>query len=74
MHKPLSVALLLLVLAAVAWDIVIHARPVLAQSSPTVYVDEVDWRTLRHSANLTIKGAQVVGFSCESGNCFVLSK
>lgn len=78
MHKPLPVALLLIVLAALICDTLIHSRSVQAQSSATVYIDGVNYRDLnrdlKHGTSLSIKGAQVVGFSCLSNECFILSK
>lgn len=73
MQKPLSVVLLL-VLVALASDMMIHSFPVHAQSSSTVYVDKIDYRSVNRAATLTIKGTQVVGFSCLGAGCFVLSK
>jgi len=78
MHKPLPVALLLIVLAALICDTVIHSRSVQAQSSATVYLDGVTYgdlnRDLKHGTNLSIKGTQVIGFSCLGRECFILSK
>jgi ABC-type transporter Mla subunit MlaD len=78
MYRPISILLLLLVLAALTADILIHSRPVQAQSSPTVYIDEANVRGLRggKEVDITIKGTQVIGFSCAPNvpRCYVLSK
>jgi len=78
MDKPLPVALLLLILAALVCDTVIHSRPVHAQSATSVHIDGVRYRDLnrdlKHGTDLSIKGTQVIGFSCLGNECFVLSK
>jgi hypothetical protein len=66
--------LLLLVLVAVVCDILIHSRPVHAQTSPTVYIDNVAHRFGKQHDELTIKGTQIIAFSCADGHCYVLSK
>ena len=74
MRKSIPVVLLLLVLAAFVCDIMIRSRPVHAQSSPTVYIDNVADRFGKQHDELTIKGTQIVAFSCADGHCYVLSK
>jgi hypothetical protein len=75
MYKPVSILLLLLVLAALISDILIRSPSVRAQGAPTVYIDEVKEASLGNkTAELTTKGFQVVGFSCDNLRCFVLSK
>lgn len=72
MYRSVSI-LLLLVLTALVADILLHSRPVQAQNSPTVYIEPV--HGLRDGKTITIKGTQVVGFSCsEPLSCYVLSK
>jgi hypothetical protein len=74
MRKSIPVVLLLLALAAFVCDIMIRSRPVHAQSSPTVYIDNVAHRFGKQHDELTIKGTQIVAFSCADGHCYVLSK
>lgn len=65
--------LLLLILVAVTADILVRSRPVHAQSSQTVYIDAV--HGLKNAKDMTIRGTQVIGFSCsEPLTCYVLSK
>ena len=87
MQKPFSVALLLFILALLAYDILIHAHSVHAQSSdgsrqiPAPVLSEV-WITEvpRVPANKTtigkpvmVRGGSVIGFSCVGDSCFILS-
>jgi hypothetical protein len=74
MRNHIPVMLLLLVFVALVCDILIHSHPVFAQSSPTVYIDNVAHRFGKQHDELTIKGTQIVAFSCADGHCYVLSK
>ena len=74
MRNHISVVFLTLVLAALACDIMIHSRTVHAQNPPTVYIDNVAHRFGKQHDELTIKGTQIVAFSCADGHCYVLSK
>ena len=74
MRNHIPVMLLLLVLVALVCDILIHAHPVLAQGTPTVYIDNVAHHFGKQHDELTIKGTQIVAFSCADGHCYVLSK
>lgn len=74
MNKPILVAFLLVVLAALLSDITIHTLPVHAQSSTMVYIDGVAHHIGKQSTQLAIKGSEVVGFSCANGDCYILSK
>jgi hypothetical protein len=74
MRKSIPVVLLLLALAAFVCDIMIRSRPVHAQSSPTVYIDNVAHRFGKQHDELTLKGTQIVAFSCADGHCYVLSQ
>lgn len=72
MNRPLPVVLLMLVLAALVCDILVHSRPVHAQDSSKVYI-EVFSRP-KPVTQLSIQGRQVVGFSCAENLCYVLSR
>jgi hypothetical protein len=74
MPNHIPVVLLLCVLVALVSDILIHSHPVHAQNSPTLYVDNVPHHFGKQHDELTIKGTQVVAFSCADGPCYVLSK
>jgi hypothetical protein len=74
MRNHIPVVLLLFVLVTLVCDILIHSRPVLAQTSPTVYIDNVAHHFGKQHDELTIKGTQIVAFSCADGHCYVLSK
>jgi hypothetical protein len=74
MRKSIPVVLLLLALAALVCDIMIRSHTVHAQGSPTVYIDNVAHRFGKQHDELTIKGTQIVAFSCADGHCYVLSK
>ena len=74
MCKHLPVVLLLLVLVALAFDIMIQSHQGHAQNSPTVYIDNVAHHFGKQHDELTIKGTQIVAFSCADGHCYVLSK
>ena len=73
MRNQMSVLLLILVLAAVICDITIHVRPVRAQSSPTVYIDQI-FNAVSVRKPVVIKGNEIVAFSCANEYCYVLSK
>jgi hypothetical protein len=74
MRRHISAAFLFLVLAALAGDIMMRSRPVHAQSSPTVYINHVQNNMGKLSEQITIKGTEVLGFSCAEMYCYVLSK
>jgi hypothetical protein len=74
MRNHIPVVLLLFVLVTLVCDILIHSRPVLAQTSPMVYIDNVAHHFGKQHDELTIKGTQIVAFSCADGHCYVLSK
>jgi hypothetical protein len=74
MRNHIAVVLLLFVLVALVCDILIHSHPVHAQNSPILYVDNVAHHFGKRHDELTIKGTQVIAFSCADGHCYVLSK
>lgn len=74
MAKHLPAILLGLVLAALAGDMILHSRPVHAQSALTVYVDSVPHHLKERHDTLVLKGTEVMGFQCADGSCYVLSK
>jgi hypothetical protein len=73
MRNHISVVLLMLALAVLVCDTVIRSRPVHAQSSPTVYINQ--FSTLNSMEKpLAVRGRDIVAFSCVDQSCYVLSK
>jgi hypothetical protein len=74
MLKPIPVVLLVLVLAALVCDTILHSRPVQAQSPLTVYIDSAPHHFKERHDTLVLKGTAVIGFHCADGSCYVLSR
>jgi hypothetical protein len=74
MRNHITLAVLLLVLAALVCDITMRSRPVHAQNPTTVYIDQVVNTASKTTAQITVKGTQIVGLSCGKEYCYVLSK
>jgi hypothetical protein len=71
-HGP---ALLLgIVLAARVSAMILHLRPVHAQTPLTVYIDSAPHHFKERHDTLALKGTEVIGFHCVDGSCYVLSK
>ena len=74
MRKHIPVMLLAAVLSALVCDMILHSRPVQAQTPLTVYIDSAPHHFKERHDTLALKGTQVIGFHCADGSCYVLSK
>ena len=74
MVKHISPLLLVLVLAVLVSDMVLHLRTVHAQAPLTVYIDSAPHHFKERHDTLALKGTEVIGFHCADGSCYVLSK
>ena len=74
MVKHISPLLLVLVLAVLVYDMVLHLRTVHAQAPLTVYIDSAPHHFKERHDTLALKGTEVIGFHCADGSCYVLSK
>jgi hypothetical protein len=74
MRKHIPALLLGLVLTALAFDMILHSRPVHAQGPLTVYIDCAPHHFKERHDTLVLKGMEVIGFHCADGSCYVLSK
>ncbi|HXP88796.1 MAG TPA: hypothetical protein VN841_29005 [Bryobacteraceae bacterium] len=66
--------LLVLVLAALVCDLILHSHPVHAATPLTVYIDSAPHHFKERHDALTLTGTEVIGFQCADGSCYVLSK
>ena len=74
MLKHIPMLLLGLALTALVCDVILHSRPVHAQTPLTVYIDSAPHHFKERHDTLVLKGTEVIGFQCANGSCFVLSK
>jgi len=74
MRKHFPALLLVLVLTALACDMILRSRSVHAQSPLTVYIDSVPHHFKERHDTLILKGTEFIGFHCADGSCYVLSK
>jgi hypothetical protein len=74
MHKHIPALLLVLVFTALVCDLILHSRPVHAQTPLTVYLDSAPHHFKERHDTLVLKGTEVIGFHCADGSCYVLSK
>jgi hypothetical protein len=74
MLKHIPAMLLVLVLAALVCDMMLHSRPAHAQAPLTVYIDSAPHHFKERRDTLALKGTEVIGFHCADGSCYVLSK
>ena len=74
MRKHIPIMLLLILLAALVGDMILHSRSVYAQTPLTVYIDSAPHHFKERHDTLVLKGTEVIGFHCADGSCYVLSK
>ena len=74
MQRTIPVVLLVIILAALVCDMILHSRPVHAQGPLTVYIDCAPHHFKERHDTLVLKGMEVIGFHCADGSCYVLSK
>ncbi len=73
MRTYTSQVLLLMVLVALLSDILIRSRPVHAQTSANMYVDQISAQSSIHQ-RVKAGGPGIVAFSCAGEFCYILSK
>jgi len=71
MRNLSSVVLVIVVVVFVLLDVIVRLRPVHAQSTVKVFIDQQSTSTL---GTLTLQGKSVLGFSCNTASCYVLSQ
>jgi hypothetical protein len=74
MRKHVPLVFLVIVLAALVGDVILHSRTVHAQTPLTVYIDSAPHHFKERHDTLILKGTEVIGFHCVDGSCYVLSK